>query len=299
VEGQALGELAGHQRVGGRVDLGQGAPDQSHRPVGGASVGGRLPRPGQQLGLVHPDPSLGRAGALPQLKGPLELALGLGEGVGPLGGQAGLDRRRQGPLQVVGGVPVPGQLGGQPRVTVPVRGRQGGREPGVQAGPLPRQQLGVDRLLDQGVAEPVGAVGGVGQQHMGRDGLTQPGQQGALGQAGHLAQQWVGHGRPSHGHDRQDLLGRLAQQLHPRQQGVAQARGQLAVGAAAPPGHGGQLLDEEGVAAGAGVDPVGQLGRHRPALDAGELGRHLGGAEPGQLQALDPAAAVQLGQERP
>ena len=47
------------------------------------------------------------------------------------------------------------------------------------------------------------------------------------------------------------------------------------------------------------MDPLGQLGRRRRPLDAGELGGHLGRAEPGQLQALDPAAAVQLGQERP
>ena len=295
MEGQALGELAGQQRVGGRVDLGQGAPDQGDGPVGGAGVGGRLARPGQQLRLVHPGLGGGLAAALPQLEGPLELALGLGEGVGALGGQAGPDRRREGPLQVVGGVPVPGELGGQPRV-VAVPGRQGGREPGVQAGPLPRQQLGVDRLLDQGVPEPVGAVAGVGQQHVGRDGLAQPGQQLGLGQAGHLGQEWVGHGRPGHGRDLQHLLGRLGQQLDPGQQGVAQAGRQLALGTA---GGGGQLLDEEGVAAGAGVDPPGQLGRDRRPLDAGQLGRHLGRAEAGQLQALDPAAAVQLGQERP
>ena len=144
------------------------------------------------------------------------------------------------------------------------------------------------------MAEPVGAVAGVDQQHLGRDGLAQRGKELRLGQAGHLGQQLVvdpgpgGRGHPQH------PLGRLGQELDPGQQGVAQARGQLAVG-----GGGGQLLHEEGVAAGAGVDPLDQLGRDRRPQDPGQLGRDLGPAEPGQLQPLDPAAAVQLGQERP
>jgi hypothetical protein len=47
------------------------------------------------------------------------------------------------------------------------------------------------------------------------------------------------------------------------------------------------------------VDPLGQLGRRRRPLDPGQLGRHLVAPEPVQLQPLDPAAPVQLGQERP
>ncbi len=47
------------------------------------------------------------------------------------------------------------------------------------------------------------------------------------------------------------------------------------------------------------MDPLDQLRRRRRPADPGELGGHLGPAEAGQLEALDPAAAVQLGQERP
>ena len=153
---------------------------------------------------------------------------------------------------------MPGELGGRPGV-VAVSGRQGGREPGVQAGPLPRQQLGVDRLLDQGVPEPVGAVAGVGQQHVGRDGLAQPGQQLGLGQAGHLGQEGVGHGGPGHGHDLQHPLGRLGQQLDKGQQGSAGRAARARPAVVAPPA----ISSTTRVSAERAWTP-GQLGGPRP-----------------------------------
>ena len=138
VEGQALGELAGHQRVGGRVDLGQGAPDQSHRPVGGASVGGRLPPPGP---AARPCPSrpLPRAGRrAPTAQGPARTGAGprrrrrARSAARPASTAAGRARSR-----LWAAYQCQGQLGGQPRVIAPVRGRQDGRQPAVQAGPLP------------------------------------------------------------------------------------------------------------------------------------------------------------------
>jgi hypothetical protein len=65
-------------------------------------------------------------------------------------------------------------------------------------------------------------------------------------------------------------------------------------------GGGQQLPRRRSVAARAGVDPRGQLGRRPapPGCRASWAG-HLGRAEAGQLQPLDPAGPVQLGQERP
>ena len=143
--------------------------------------------------------------------------------------------------------------------------------------------------------EAVGAVAGVDQQHLGRDGLAQAGQQLRLVGAGHLGQQLVLDPAPGGRGHGQHPLGRLAQRLDAREQHVPEARGQLAVAG----GRGGQLLGEEGVAPGARVDPLGQPGRRWRAQDPGEQVGHLGRAEPGQLQPLDPPAAVQLGQERP
>ena len=149
---QPPGQQPGPERVPRRVHLGQGTADQRDRPLGAAGVGGRLGGPSEQL-----DPVEARRrgwGPLPQLQRTLEVVLGLGEGVAPLGGQAGLDRGRQGPRQVVGGVPVPGQLRGKRRVGTGVARvrlaepgaarRQRAGQAAVQAGPLAGQEPAVN-----------------------------------------------------------------------------------------------------------------------------------------------------------
>jgi hypothetical protein len=94
--------------------------------------------------------TLGRVGdLLPQLQRPLEMPLGLGEGVARQGLEAGADGRGQGARLVPGGVPMDGDLrgGGRSRPAGQLGpGLQLPGERGVQAGPLAGQQLGVDRL---------------------------------------------------------------------------------------------------------------------------------------------------------
>jgi hypothetical protein len=59
----------------------------------------------------------------------------------------------------------------------------------VQADPLRREQLAVDRLGDQGVAEDVAVAARLGEEHLLVDRLPQPIQQLGLGHAGDRSQQ--------------------------------------------------------------------------------------------------------------
>ena len=187
VEGQPeaasepLLQRPGPDRVAGRVHPGQGLPQELDRPRVVVGQMGRGGGPLEQADPVEPG-QLGRPRHLrPQLQGALEVPLGLGEGVGALGLGAGLDRGRQGPLGVAGGVPVVGELGGHGGVGAagpPGMGRDGRGHLAVEAGPLARQQVGVGDLAEQGVAELVAVVAGPGHQQLAGDrlpeGLVEP-----------------------------------------------------------------------------------------------------------------------------
>jgi len=165
---------------------------------------------------------------------------------------------------------------------------------GVQGAALHRQQVVVDGLLDQGVAEDVG-VGLVDGQHVAGHRLAQQPHQliGLL--LDHGGQQLVVDAAAGHRRHLQHPLGRLRERLHPGQDHVPQGRrqpGAVQVG-------GQQLLGEERVALGAAQDLRDQGGGGRLLQDRGQQLGQLPAAQSVQLQPLGPAAAVQLGQERP
>jgi hypothetical protein len=145
------------------------------------------------------------------------------------------------------------------------------------------------------MAEGVGVAGLVDGQDVAGDRLAQQPHQllGVL--ADHLGQQLVVHPGAGHRGHLQHPLGRLRQRLHPGQDQLPQHRrqpGPVQVG-----GH--QLLGEERVALRAGQHLPDQRRRGRLAQDPGQQPGHVPAAQPAQLQPLGPAAAVQLGQERP
>ena len=107
------------------------------------------------------------ADALPQLDRPQVMAMGVQPGIDQLGGTTGLDRGGQRAPVVAGGIPVIRQLLGR-RSRPAARPAQcaiggsrleGQREPSMAAGPLAREQVAVDDLLEQGVAEHEMRVG--------------------------------------------------------------------------------------------------------------------------------------------
>ena len=108
--GPAAPAAPGPQRLGGRVDPVQGQPTQGDRPVVVAGQVGRLGGAVQHRAPVQ-GAAGGRLGRLvPQVQGPLVVPQGLGQGRGRLGGLPGLHAGQQGLPQVVGGVPVVGEL---------------------------------------------------------------------------------------------------------------------------------------------------------------------------------------------
>jgi hypothetical protein len=303
VAGQPLQQRPGPPWLGGRVDPVQGQTAEGDGPLVVAGQVGRLGGPVQHRAPVQ-GAAGGRLGHLvPQLQGALVVPEGLGQGRGRLGGLPGLHAGHQRLPQVVGGVPVIGELatldrpGPRPArsLTLLDAALQRPGVGGVQRAPLHRQQVVVDRLLDQGMAEGVGVAGLVDGQDVAGDRLAQQPHQllGVL--VDHLGQQLVVHPGAGHRRHLQHPLGRLGQRLHPGQDQLPQRRrqpGALQVG-----GH--QLLGEERVALGAGQHLPDQRRRRRLAQDPGQQPGQLAAAQAAQLQPLGPAAAVQLGQERP
>ena len=187
--------------------------------------------------------------------------MGLGEGVGLLGLDAGRDRGRQGALQVPRGFPVVGELGGHGGAGAAGPSGMGGdrgRDLTVQPGPLARQQVGVGDLLEQGVPELVAVPAGPGHQQLGGDRLPERLVETPIVQAGDGGQQPVRGPPTDHRRYPQDPPGRLGDSLDPPAEQVMEGGGQLA-----GPGVGGrqQLLGEERVAFGPGEDAVDQVGR--------------------------------------
>ena len=129
---------------------------------------------GEEIDSVPPGALLGVADLVPELDGALVVGHGLGERVGRLRGGRRPDRPLERARQVVRGVPVEGELGRMGRFRAGAR-LERPRERGVQAGALPRQQVVVHRLLEQGVAERVALAARrrVGDEHLAADGFAQ------------------------------------------------------------------------------------------------------------------------------
>jgi len=157
VAGQPLQQRPGPPGLGGRVDPVQGQTAEGDGPLVVAGQVGRLGGPVQ-----HRAPVQGAAGGrlrhlVPQLQGALVVPEGLGQGRGRLGGLPGLHAGHQRLPQVVGGVPVVGELatldrpGPRPARSLALLNAALQRPGvgGVQRAPLHRQQVVVDRLLDQ------------------------------------------------------------------------------------------------------------------------------------------------------
>ena len=262
-------------------------------------MAGRLGRPDQHLDPVDAGHGGGVRHPAPQLQGLGEVAEGLAGGEHGGGVVGRPDQRRQPAGQVVAGQAVPGQLGRRGRGVV-AEGSAVGQQPrvgGVQAGPLARQQVAVDGLLEQGVAEPVALGGGAGHQHLPGDGVAQPPLDLGLGPAGGRDQQLVADPAAGHRGHLEDLLGQVGEALDAAEEHVGQGVGQGDVG---PDGAGrDQLLGEERVALGTGQDPVDHGRRDRLAGDGLEVLGQLGPAEGGELDPLQVGEADQLGQQRP
>jgi len=132
-----------------------------------------------------------------------------------------------------------GACGRQGRVEL-----EGVRHSTVQANPLPRQQLAVDRLLEQRVPEPVSEV--VHHQSLVLDGRPQPSGQFVRRCRRHLLQQPHVDASADQCREAENLPGFFGQSVHPHREDIAK-------GGRDRPGptdrH--QLLHEEGIALGA------------------------------------------------
>jgi hypothetical protein len=175
----------GPHRVRGRVHVGERRPGQRDGAVRVAGQEGRIGRVLQHRGAVQAEALAGVGHLGPQLQRQLEVTLGVGEPVGRLGLQSRRHRRGQRPHRLVGPDPVVGEprRRGDPLGLVEVGALgQGAGEGGMQPGPLPGQQLAVQRLLGQRVPQGIGLGGRVGNQHLVGDGGSQRGEQLRLGQ---------------------------------------------------------------------------------------------------------------------
>ena len=179
VAAEALVEEARPDRLGVGVDERERRLRVVHRPgrVGEArdARGG-----GVEVHAVAPGTRLGLGDLVPELERALVVRERLREGVPRLGRAGRCEGRVEGARQVVGRVPVPRELGQARVVAVGPCLLEAAREGGVQARPLAREQVVVDRLLEQRVAERVVLVAGTGLGHQDvlADGFAQRGVQG-------------------------------------------------------------------------------------------------------------------------
>ena len=250
VSAEALVEQAGPDRIRGLVDEPDRRLDLRHRArrvVEAGDAGGV----GEQVDPVAAGPRLGVGDVVPQLDRALVLRLRLGEGIARLVGIARRDRRLEGARQVVGRVPVVGELGGARRVTARA-GLERPREGRVQPGALARQQVVVDRLLEQRVPEGVAldAGGRVGDEDLATDALAERLVERRLVERRGRREQGRVDALAGRRGDAQELLGRLGEVGGPGQEHVAQRGGQLRPAVLA--GRDEQLLAEERVAAACG-----------------------------------------------
>ncbi len=160
----------------------------------------------------------------------------------------------------------------------------------VPAGPLAGEQVGVHRLLEQGVTEGVPLP--LRPQHLRVDRLPQGLVQGRPVEPAHREQEVVGHASPAHRGEPGHLARGRAEPLQPVEQHLGQPVGH----AGAVPG-GEELLGEVRVALGAGQDPAHDRGRDRPAGQGGEERGHALGVERGQLHPADVGQPRQVAQQ--
>ena len=241
---------------------------------------------------------LGLGDLVPELERALVVGERLGEGVPRLGRAGRREGRVEGARQVVGRVPVPRELGQARVVAVGPCLLEAAREGGVQARPLAREQVVVDGLLEQRVAERVVLVAGtrLGHQDVLADGFAQRGVQGLGVDARRVHEQVRVDVLARGGGHAQDLLGRVGQARDAGEQDVAERRRKL--GRAGVPRRAQELLGEERVPVGPRVDRLDEARLDLVSVDRPELRGELGSVEATQVQPLDPAGAVELGEER-
>ena len=267
VEGQPLADPGGQLDVDRRTALfGLGGqdlpqpPEQVHGAVHVPAVrrGGR----GHQAELAagHARRLLRVGHPFPQGERLVVVAVRLGRGAQPLGILPGPDRRGERAGNVMAGQAVLGQFRGGARHREPLLVGEQRTHGGVQPGPLPRQQVRVDRLPEQGVPEHV-AFGAVGHEQLVGDRLPHRALVFGGGQAGRGPDQLVVGLAAGHGRGAEDLLRGVGQLLDPaEQQGRQPRRQDIATAGIAADRGGEQFLGVVGVALGAGHDVV-QLGR--------------------------------------
>ena len=162
----------------------------------------------------------------------------------------------------------------------------------VQAGAAQRVEVAVDRLAHERVRE-------LERTALARE--QQPRVEQLVEQRLDLGGRAAGDGRqqlgvdhlPEHGGDRQQLVGLRAQPREPRADGVPDALRHRGVVVGQPAQD---LLDEEGVAAGARVHGAGHAGGRLGAEPGGRELADLAGREPAQADPLGAAVAPQVGQ---
>ena len=246
--------------------------------------------------MADADPLLGVRHLVPQLEDPAEKLelLGVSERAARRHGRA--PAADQGLDGVVRRVPVVRllDLGPARRDKAWIVPQRRG-EPGVQPGVVARQQVVDHRLPDQAVPERVPVR--VGDQDVRSHRGPQRAGQLVVVQAGGRGEQAVPHALPACAGRPQHLLGLLGQPPHRGQQQLAQGLGQHRERAAIAVAQ--QLLDEQRVAVGTRIHPVGE---RRLGLAAQDPGHQLVGVQPvqpGQVHPLHPGEPGELGQQRP
>ena len=225
---------AGQHRVGVLPQEAADAAQLLHGP-GDLPAGRRAVRGAEgQVVPVLPGELLRLADPLPQRERGVVVPVRLGRGGQPLGLLRGPDRRGERARDVVAGQAVMGQLRRGPRHGgEPARVGQQLGEPGVQPGPLPGQQVGVEGLPDQGVPEHVPVRAARHEQLLGH----------AIAdrvlvlrtvQPGRGPDDVVVHPAPADRRRPQHLLGRGGQLLDPGQQQGGQPAGQHVAAGCSP-----------------------------------------------------------------
>ena len=212
----------------------------------------------------------------------------------PVEGSAGPSGRHQRPREIVGGVPVVGQLCDLGGIRLDRRHRlEGRRERGVESRLLPGQESLVDRLPHQGVAKGELVGRRVERQDVALDRLPQPGVDLGVVQPRDRPEQRDGDVRTGRRRDSEQVLGRLGQRRDASQQDLAQGRREdtdRRVGRQ-------QLLDVEGVA----IRPLGQLIDEAWWRVDSNRSNELGDLWPVEREQFDPfdvASPLELGHER-
>ena len=231
------------------------------------------------------------------------MALGRLEGERLARRLARAERRLGRPDVVARRAPVMGEL--RPAGRVGRAGRVGEGGPGrellrvspVHGAALARQHLVVDRLLDERVAEGVAVRFRIGHEEVRLDRRPQPQVQLVAVHPGDRGEDLLVHAAPGHRGDPEHVLGALRGGRDACGQRRPNGRRQRPDGDPAAAGHQ-QLLDEEGVAVGAALDPVDEIrGRVRAVDRRDEAGRLLA-VEPLEVDPLERPGPGDLGKPR-